>query len=101
MADRLTLEVATPSRLAVAEQACCAFFDFMVRVSGGELHLEVRGPQEAQEIISVLFGGCRRERIGAAQEGDVITSPARPTAPGRKQIQMLRETEPEGDSSNG
>ena len=44
------------ARLAVAEQACCSFFDFTVRVSGGELHLEVRGPQDAQEIISALFG---------------------------------------------
>jgi DNA-binding transcriptional MerR regulator len=44
------------ARLAVAEHACCSFFDFTVRVSGGELHLEVRGPQEAQEIISALFG---------------------------------------------
>jgi DNA-binding transcriptional MerR regulator len=44
------------ARLAVAEQACCSFFDFTVRVSGGELHLEVRGAQEAQEIISALFG---------------------------------------------
>jgi DNA-binding transcriptional MerR regulator len=47
------------ARLAVAEQACCSFFDFTVRASGGELHLEVRGTQEAQEIISGLFGvGC-------------------------------------------
>ena len=44
------------ARLAVAEQACCPFFDFTVRVSGGELQLEVRGPQDAQEIISALFG---------------------------------------------
>jgi DNA-binding transcriptional MerR regulator len=44
------------ARLAVAEQACCSFFDFTVRVSGGELHLDVRAPQEAQEIISALFG---------------------------------------------
>ena len=44
------------ARLAVAEQACCSFFDFNVRVSGGELHLEVRGTQEAQEMISALFG---------------------------------------------
>jgi DNA-binding transcriptional MerR regulator len=44
------------ARLAAAEQACCSFFDFTVRVSGGNLHLEVRGPQEAQEMISSLFG---------------------------------------------
>jgi hypothetical protein len=50
---RVAAEVA---RLAVAEQACCSFFDFTVRVSGGELHLEVRGAQEVQEIISALFG---------------------------------------------
>jgi hypothetical protein len=43
-------------RLAAAEHACCSFFDFTVRMSGGELRLEVRGPQEAQEIISGLFG---------------------------------------------
>jgi len=44
------------ARLAAAEQACCSFFDFTVRLSGGKLHLQVRGPQEAQEIISSLFG---------------------------------------------
>jgi hypothetical protein len=44
------------ARLAVAEQACCSFFDFTVRASGGELRLEVRGTQEAQEVISALFG---------------------------------------------
>ena len=44
------------ARLAVAEQACCSFFDFTVRMSGGELQLEVRGPQDAQAIISALFG---------------------------------------------
>jgi DNA-binding transcriptional MerR regulator len=44
------------ARLAAAEQACCSFFDFTVRVSGGELRLEVRGPQDAQGIISALFG---------------------------------------------
>lgn len=49
----LAAEVA---RLAVAEQACCAFFEFDLRVAGGKLHLEVRGPQEAQEIISAVFG---------------------------------------------
>ena len=44
------------ARLAVAEQACCSFFDFTVRASGGELRLEVRGTQEAQEVIFALFG---------------------------------------------
>jgi len=52
----------------IAEQACCSFFDFTVRVSGGELHLDVRGPQEAQEIISALFGAANgRERLGSDQ----------------------------------
>jgi DNA-binding transcriptional MerR regulator len=56
------------ARLAVAEQACCSFFDFTVRVSGGQLHLDVRGPQEAQEIISALFGVADgRERFGSDQ----------------------------------
>jgi DNA-binding transcriptional MerR regulator len=47
---------AEAGRLAVSEQACCAFFDFTVRASGGELHLDVRGPQQAQEVISAVFG---------------------------------------------
>ena len=57
--DRLQPEpdiAASATRLVVAEQACCAFFDFTLRVTGGKLHLEVRGPHEAQAVIDSLFG---------------------------------------------
>lgn len=50
---------ALAGRLSVAEQACCSFFDFTVRASGGELHLDVRGPEQAQEVISAMFDVAR------------------------------------------
>ena len=43
-------------RLAVAEQQCCTFFDFRLRVAGPVLELEVRAPEEAGDVVAAMFG---------------------------------------------
>jgi DNA-binding transcriptional MerR regulator len=50
----LATEVA---RLAAAEHSCCAFLDFTLRIVGGSIALEVRGPAAAAQMIAILFGG--------------------------------------------
>jgi MerR family transcriptional regulator, copper efflux regulator len=44
------------AELAAAEQQCCAFFDFTLRLAGGELNLEVRAPASAAPLLAELFG---------------------------------------------
>lgn len=46
---------ATVADLAVAEQQCCPFFDFRVHLNGSVLHLEVRAPADAAELLAELF----------------------------------------------
>ena len=41
--------------LAVAEQQCCPFYDFRVHLDGPVLHLEIRAPREAADLLSDLF----------------------------------------------
>ena len=41
--------------LAVAEQACCPFFTFTMRISPDELRLEVRGPADTAPLVAALF----------------------------------------------
>ncbi|MGI8937591.1 MAG: MerR family transcriptional regulator [Iamia sp.] len=57
---RLALEPAAPldelTRLAVAEQGCCAFFSFTITVDGRGLALEVRAPADADDLVAALFG---------------------------------------------
>jgi hypothetical protein len=48
----LAVEVA---RLAAAEQACCAFFEFTVRISAAATVLEVRAPADARPVLDGLF----------------------------------------------
>lgn len=50
-ADRL----AEAAALAAAEQACCPFFDFRLRLDGGVFHLEVRAPAEAAGLLLELM----------------------------------------------
>jgi DNA-binding transcriptional MerR regulator len=45
--------------LAVREQACCAFFDFTLRIIDGSLILEVRAPESAADSVASLFGPSR------------------------------------------
>ncbi|MFJ6987196.1 MULTISPECIES: MerR family transcriptional regulator [unclassified Streptomyces] len=57
---RLTLPVERVGRvaeLAAAEQRCCPFFDFRLRLDGPRLHLEVRAPAEGRGLLGELFGG--------------------------------------------
>ena len=42
--------------LAVREQRCCPFFGFSVDISADGISLTVRAPDEAQEMVSALFG---------------------------------------------
>jgi len=42
--------------LAAAEQQCCAFFDFTLRLTGGRLWFEVRAPADAAPLHAELFG---------------------------------------------
>ncbi|WP_062213588.1 MerR family transcriptional regulator [Streptomyces sp. NBRC 109706] len=42
--------------LAAAEQRCCPFFDFLLRLDGPKLRLEVTAPAEAEEQLAALFG---------------------------------------------
>jgi MerR family transcriptional regulator, copper efflux regulator len=56
---RLTLpadRAAEIAGLAVAEQRCCAFFDFRMQLAGPALHLEVRAPADAAGLLAGLFG---------------------------------------------
>jgi DNA-binding transcriptional MerR regulator len=49
----LAAEVA---RLAAAEQDCCTFFTFTLRMTTGRIRLEVRAPDEAADVVAALFG---------------------------------------------
>ncbi|MFV5994371.1 heavy metal-responsive transcriptional regulator [Streptomyces sp. NPDC056231] len=42
--------------LAVAEQGCCAFFDFTLHLTPTALQLEVRAPESAAGMLADLFG---------------------------------------------
>jgi DNA-binding transcriptional MerR regulator len=48
--------VAELATLAVAEQACCAFFRFTITVDHRGVALEVDGPLEARDLVVELFG---------------------------------------------
>ncbi|MQA11324.1 MAG: MerR family transcriptional regulator [Pseudonocardiaceae bacterium] len=56
---RLTVPVTLAGRiaeLAAAEQRCCPFFDFHLRFAGELLHVDVRAPAHAGELLTDLFG---------------------------------------------
>ena len=53
-----------PARITAAEQQCCVFFDFTLRLTDGNLHLEVRAPAEAAPSLSDVFGGALNFRGG-------------------------------------
>ncbi len=44
------------ARLAAAEQDCCTFFTFTVRMTTGEIRLEVHAPAEAADVVAAMFG---------------------------------------------
>lgn len=56
---RLTLpatRAAAVAELAAAEQACCPFFDIRVHFAGHDLHLDVRAPEAAADLLAEVFG---------------------------------------------
>lgn len=60
---RLEFDASAPvgaiATLAAAEQKCCAFFDFALRVDRDGIALEVVAPAEAASILHDVFGGVR------------------------------------------
>ncbi|MFE2757491.1 hypothetical protein ACFXGA_36375 [Actinosynnema sp. NPDC059335] len=44
------------AELAAAEQRCCAFFDFTLHLTAGELVLEAHAPEEAADLFLAVFG---------------------------------------------
>lgn len=59
---RLTLpasRAATVAGLAAAEQDCCPFLDFRLHLDGPVLHLEVRAPGDAADLLTALFAPDR------------------------------------------
>jgi DNA-binding transcriptional MerR regulator len=44
------------AELAAAEQQCCAFFEFALRLVAGELWFEVRAPDDAAPLLATVFG---------------------------------------------
>ncbi|MGO9782427.1 MAG: hypothetical protein ACLPKE_04065 [Streptosporangiaceae bacterium] len=60
---RLPAALAGPAaELAAAEQRCCAFFAFTLRLADGGLELEVRAPAEALPLLTEVFGPARLSR---------------------------------------
>jgi DNA-binding transcriptional MerR regulator len=48
--------VAEVAALAAAEQRCCPFFDFRLHFDGPMVHLEMRAPADAAELLHDLIG---------------------------------------------
>ena len=44
------------ARLAAAEQGCCHFFTFTVRLTPGRVRLEVEAPADAVDVVAAMFG---------------------------------------------
>lgn len=47
--------VAEAARLAAAEQECCTFFTFTLRMTTGHLRLEVQAPEDAADVVAAMF----------------------------------------------
>ena len=43
--------------LIAAESRCCAFLEFALRRDGGDLVLEIAGPDDARPVIEMFFAG--------------------------------------------
>jgi hypothetical protein len=41
--------------LVAAESACCPFLDFDLRREGGDLVLDISGPDDARPVIDLFF----------------------------------------------
>jgi hypothetical protein len=42
--------------VATAEQGCCAFFDFTLHLTPDAIHLNVRAPESAAQMLADLWG---------------------------------------------
>ena len=51
-----TIDIGALGELAASEQACCQFFDFSLRITSDQVHLDVTGPADAQPVIASMFG---------------------------------------------
>jgi MerR family copper efflux transcriptional regulator len=65
IAGGLRFELATDlagrvAELAEAEQRCCAFFEFALRLRGARLQFEVRAPAHAAPLLAEVFGTADR-----------------------------------------
>jgi hypothetical protein len=45
-------------RLVAAEQDCCQFLRFAITVDGRGMALEIRAPDDAEEIVESMFGAA-------------------------------------------
>jgi MerR family transcriptional regulator, copper efflux regulator len=45
-------------KLAAAEEACCPFYEFTIRLTPAGVVLEVRAPAEASELVTAVFGSA-------------------------------------------
>jgi len=52
------IDIAGLATLMAAEQDCCRFFTFALRIGPDQVTLDVTGPADAQPIIDALVGGC-------------------------------------------
>jgi DNA-binding transcriptional MerR regulator len=52
------VDVAALAGLAAAEQSCCSFFDFDIRIGSDRVSLDVTGPADAQQVITAVFGAA-------------------------------------------
>ncbi|GAA3465245.1 MerR family transcriptional regulator [Saccharothrix longispora] len=58
---RITLPANLAGRvagLAAAEQRCCAFFEFSLHLSAGDLQFDVRAPEDAAALLTEVFGAA-------------------------------------------
>jgi hypothetical protein len=53
---------AEAANLVVRETRCCSFFTFFLIATGGQVHLEVRVPQDQTPVLDSLVGWV--ERVG-------------------------------------
>jgi hypothetical protein len=54
--------------LAAAEQECCPFLDFRLHLDGTALHLEVRAPAGARDLLADLLTPARSSPQARGQE---------------------------------
>ena len=52
------VDVAELARLAQAEWACCSFFSFAITVDDRGTALEIRAPEDGQELVQSVFGAA-------------------------------------------